>query len=157
MEKNENISKPVLLETEYGNFELDRSLSWFSSEDIKIGDYSLMVYLETDEEDGDTADGALQAFMEIAKDFESFDKKNKEGACEFLLDLANDWLADNEDAEVDEITRQMFIESISINEMTVSPEGFVTLYYDDGDMFWGHSIEIDVEADGTVSDADIAG
>lgn len=33
MEKNENISKPVLLETEYGNFELDRSLSWFSSED----------------------------------------------------------------------------------------------------------------------------
>lgn len=52
---------------------------------------------------------------------------------------------------------QKIIESISINEMTVSPEGFVTLYYDDGDMFWGHSIEIDVEADGTVSDADIAG
>ena len=50
-----------------------------------------------------------------------------------------------------------YVESISINEMTVSPKGFVTLYYDDGDLFWGHSIEIDVEADGTVSNADIAG
>ncbi|WP_363251990.1 DUF2262 domain-containing protein [Ruminococcus sp.] len=33
----------------------------------------------------------------------------------------------------------------------------MTLYYNDGDMFWGHSIEISVDADGTVSDANIAG
>ena len=41
--------------------------------------------------------------------------------------------------------------------MTVSPHGYITLYYNDGDMFWGHAIEITVEEDGTVSDANIAG
>lgn len=51
----------------------------------------------------------------------------------------------------------MFIDSIEISEMTVSPDGSITLYYDDGDMFWGHAIEISVEPDGTVSDANIAG
>ena len=95
--------------------------------------------------------------MKTAEDFEEFDKKVKESAAKNLLDLANDWLQDNDEAETDEITKEMFIDSIEISEMTVSPDGSITLYYDDGDMFWGHAIEISVEPDGTVSDANIAG
>lgn len=71
--------------------------------------------------------------------------------------MANEWLAEKEDADTEQITQEMFIASMEISELTVSPDGSVTLYYNDGDMFWGHSIEISVDADGTVSDANIAG
>ena len=155
-EYKEYLSKPVLIETKYGDFELDRSLSWFST-DIELFGFDIFECLETDEDNGDTADGALQAFLKTAEDFEEFDKKVKESAAKNLLDLANDWLQDNDEAETDEITKEMFIDSIEISEMTVSPDGSITLYYDDGDMFWGHAIEISVEPDGTVSDANIAG
>ena len=38
------------------------------------------------------------------------------------------------------------------SEMTVSLDGSMKMYYYDGDMFWGHSIEISVEENGTISD-----
>ncbi len=156
-EYKEYLSKPVVIETKYGDFELDRSLSWFSADNIELSGFEVSVSLETDEDNGDFADGALQTFLKTAENFVEFDKKIKEAAAKYLLDLANDWLADNDEAEVDEITKDMFIDSIEISEMTVSPDGSITLYYDDGDMFWGHAIEISVEPDGTVSDANIAG
>ena len=52
---------------------------------------------------------------------------------------------------------EKFIEAIEISEMTVSPDGSMSLFYSDGDMFWGHVINITIEDDGTYSDADIAG
>lgn len=155
-EYKEYLLKPVLIETKYGDFELDRSLSEFCT-DIELFGFDIFVGLETDEDNGDTADGALQAFLKTAEDFEEFDKKVKEFAAKNLLDLANDWLQDNDEAETDEITKEMFIDSIEISEMTVSPDGSITLYYDDGNMFWRHAIEISVEPDGTVSDAYISG
>ncbi len=155
-EYKEYLSKPVLIETKYGDFELDRSFSWFST-DIELFGFDISVSLETDEDNGDTADGALQTFLKTAEDFEEFDKKVKEVAAKYLLDLANDWLQDNDEAETDEITKEMFIDSIEISEMIISSDGSITLYYDDGDMFWRHTIEISVEPDGTVLDAYIAG
>ena len=41
--------------------------------------------------------------------------------------------------------------------MTVSPDGSMSLFYSDGDMFWGQVINITIEEDGTYSEADIAG
>lgn len=41
--------------------------------------------------------------------------------------------------------------------MTVSLDGNMKMYYYDGDMFWGYSIEISVEENGTISDVGIAG
>ena len=51
----------------------------------------------------------------------------------------------------------MFINAMEISEITVSSDGSISLLYHDGDMFWGHVIEISVEADGIISDANIAG
>ena len=33
----------------------------------------------------------------------------------------------------------------------------VTIAQTDGDIFWGHAIEINIDEDGTIEDADIAG
>lgn len=151
------LSKPVFIETPYGQLELDRSFSWFSA-DIKLGEYKILVSLKTDEDNGETAEGALQAFYTIAQSFEKFDMRNKEFAAKYLLDLANEWLDDDDSKDKPEIiTKDMFMKAIEISEMLISPDGSITLYYNDGDMFWGHTIEIDIEPDGTCSGADIAG
>ena len=150
--------KPITIETPYGVFKLDKSLSWFDAE-VKIKDYSLLAYLETDEDGGETAEDALKVFLKTAENIEEFDKKNKEYAAENLLDLANEWQSDREEeeGELEEITKETFMEAMSLSEMTVSPWGEITLFYDDGDMFWGHSIVVVIEADGTIDSADIAG
>ncbi len=154
-EYKEYLSRPVVIDTPYGLFVLDRSFSWFESE-ATLGGYDATVFLETDEENGDTAEGARKVFLETAEHFEEFDKKNKEYAVENLLELANEW-QDSEEGEHEPITRETFMERIEISEMTVSPQGCISLFYSDGDMFWGHAIEITIESDGTYSDADIAG
>ena len=151
------LSKPSVIKTPYGILTLDRSLSWFSSDNIKIGEYTVSVALETDEGNDNTANCALQTFLGVAGRFDAFDRKNKEYAAEKLLSLANDWLSEKEDADAGKLTKEMFIDSVEITELMVSPDGSMTLYYNDGDIFWGHSIEIRVEADGTISNANIAG
>lgn len=73
-------------------------------------------------------------------------KKNREFAAKELLDLANDWLEDNEDEDKpDKITKEMFIDNIKMSELCISPDGSITLFYDDGDMFWGHTIQIIID------------
>lgn len=159
LELKEELSKPVIIDTPYGKFELDRSMSWFEGE-IEHDGLTFTAYLETDEDNGDTADGAREAFIKALDDFENFDKSAKEFAAENLVDLANEWLESNEESEEGEpepITEEKFIEAIEISEMTVSPDGSMSLFYSDGDMFWGHVIEITIDEDGTISDADIAG
>lgn len=75
-----------------------------------------------------------------------------------LLDLANDWLEDNEDEDKpDKITKEMFIDNIKMSELCISPDGSITLFYDDGDMFWGHTIQIIIDENGNYESADIAG
>ncbi|MCR5329321.1 MAG: DUF2262 domain-containing protein [Saccharofermentans sp.] len=157
LEFKKQFSKPVLIETKYGKFELEREYSWFAAE-IELGGFTPSVYLETDEEDGNTADGALQAFIRMADGFAEFDKKAKEYAAQELLDLANEWLEDDErEDKPDEITGEMFMDVMEVSEITFSPDGSISLLYHDGGMFWGHVIEISAESDGTFSDANIAG
>ena len=156
-EMKEYLMLPVVINTPYGDFELDRSMEWFSVE-TKLAGHEVSISLETDEDSDETAEGALKTFNIIASDFEGFDVKCKEYSAEELLELANDWLADDDSEDKpDEITKEMFIERMEISELTISPDGCITAYYDDGDLFWGHSIEVEIESDGSCSSADIVG
>lgn len=153
----EYLSRPVIIESEFGCFELDRAMSIFEAE-VCLGNSDVTVFLEPDEDDGDTANNALAHYISIAKNFEDFDRKYKDAASDFLLELANEWLADDDSEDKPkEITKQMFIDAIEISEITLAPDGSMTLYYYDGDMFWGHIIEMYIETDGSCSDAHIAG
>lgn len=42
-------------------------------------------------------------------------------------------------------------------ELSVSPDGSITLCYNDGDMFWGHAVEVDASVSGEIADAHIVG
>ena len=67
-------------------------------------------------------------------------------------------IEDNEDEDKpDKITKEMFIDNIKMSELCISPDGSITLFYDDGDMFWGHTIQIIIDENGNYESADIAG
>ena len=155
LEYKEYLSKPVEIDTPYGKFVLDRSMSWFEGE-IELNGLDFTAFLETDEDNGETAELALQVFLKTAENFEDFDRKNKEFAADNLLDLAHEW-QESDEGENEPLTREQFIEAIGVSEWTVTPYGNMTLYYYDGDIFWGHAIEINIDEDGTIEDADIAG
>ena len=155
LEYKEYLSKPVEIDTPYGKFVLDRSMSWFEGE-IEVGGSEFTAFLETDEDNGETAELALKVFLKTAENFEDFDRKNKEFAADNLLDLAHEW-QESDEGENEPLTREQFIEAIGVSEWTVTPYGNMTLYYYDGDIFWGHAIEINIDEDGTIEDADIAG
>lgn len=151
------LQKPVTIQSEFGTFILEREYSWFSCEMDWCGN-KVSVTLESDNDCEETVKEAMSTFQQIAKDKAGFDKKNKEYAADKLLESANEWLADDDSEDKpDEITREMFTEKMEITNICVNSDGSITMYYSDGDMFWGHAIEIDVEADGTYSDAYIAG
>ena len=151
----EYLSKPVEIDTPYGKFVLDRSMSWFEGE-IELNGLDFTAFLETDEDNGETAELALKVFLKTAENFEDFDRKNKEFAADNLLDLAHEW-QESDEGENEPLTREQFIEAIGVSEWTVTPYGNMTLYYYDGDIFWGHAIEINIDEDGNIEDADIAG
>ena len=155
LEYKEYLSKPVEIDTPYGKFVLDRSMSWFEGE-IELNGLDFTAFLETDEDNGETAELALKVFLKTAENFEDFDRKNKEFAADNLLDLAHEW-QESDEGENEPLTREQFIEAIGVSEWTVTPYGNMTMYYYDGDIFWGHAIEINIDEDGNIEDADIAG
>lgn len=155
----EQISKPVIIEDEkLGKFVLDRKFSWFEGDVDWLGD-KCSVSLETDEEDGDTAEKALCTLKELYKDLKSWDNKFRTYAADNLTDLANDWLEEDDDSDHDTtaITKENFADRIQISEVSITPKGDITLYYNDDDMFWGHAVEIDANINGDISDTNIVG
>lgn len=157
LELKEYLKRPVTIDSQFGTFTLQRLYSWFAC-DMDWCGKKVSVTLEADEDCEETAKVAMETFLRIAKDKVEFDKKSKEYAADQLLELANDWLEDDDSEDKpNEITRELFIDSIEISEICVNSDGSITLYYLDGDLFWGHAIEICIEEDGTYTDANIAG
>lgn len=154
----EQYKKPVLLETPLGSFTLDRSFSWFERYIDLNGDRAA-IYLKTDTEDGDTAEKALAIFGEICGNLDEFEQKVRLAAADELLENANDWAADGceEGEEPEEITRESFAERIELDSISIDADGEITLFYDDDDIFLGHSIVVTADASDKVSDATLMG
>lgn len=151
--------QPVTVQADAGTFELDRSLGLFSATIDWCGhEVSAQLSVDDDAQEGaETCRAALAYLERYLADAESTDARWRHYAATKLLELANDWQADSDASDAAPITEETFIERISLDELSVSTDGSVTQYYDDGDLFWGHVILIDVEPDGSLTDAYIAG
>lgn len=155
-EVKEYLQKPVVIKNELGVFTLDREYSWFECTMDWCGS-EVFVTLETDEDCDETAYKAMDMLLKVANNKEAFDRQCKEYAADNLVELANDWLDEDDEDMPDEITRELFMELIEISEICFYSDGSITLYYSDGDMFAEHAIEIDIDEDGVFSNAGIAG
>lgn len=100
--------------------------------------------------------------MSVTADFrivhEQWNKLNKrwreleECVADHLLDIHNEnW---NEGEPID---RNAFVSRMTIEAIRFFADGKAEVYFDDGDLFWGHCILVSVDENGQVEDAVIAG
>lgn len=151
------LSQPVsVLADGIGKFTLNRAFSCFEGH-ADWGGVSCSVMLDTDEEDGDTAEQALSVLQKLYSEQERWDTTWRSYAARELTDLANEWQAGDDAQNCEPLTEQAFAQRLELSEMSISASGDITLYYDDDDMFWGHAVEVDANADGEIVSAQIVG
>lgn len=79
----------------------------------------------------------------------SFEKMAAEG----LLPLHNEsWNENDKD-----LTKEEFIKAITLKSITLELEGDSSIWFDDGDLFYGHSIHISLDKSNEVQDVGIMG
>lgn len=77
-----------------------------------------------------------------------------------MIELKNDtWLGENEETGEEElpITAKDFRKRISIESMVFYEDSSSTIYCADGDVFWGHLIEINIDEKGNYKSSNLAG
>ncbi len=151
------ISKPVRIQEEgIGIFELNHQNSFFEGQMDWLGAVC-SVYLETDQENGDTAKEGLAVLKELSAKLKQWDSRLRKFAAQSLTDLANEWLQEKDGEDAATITEEDFAARLKISELMIYPEGDMVVYYHDDAMFWGHTVEVNANISGEILDADIAG
>ncbi|WP_157154398.1 DUF2262 domain-containing protein [Brachyspira murdochii] len=147
----EKYSEPVYYkDEELGNFELDKNIDMFSK-DILWNDNNISVLFEDIDEELNKK--SVDIIKKIFNNKKDIDKKLKEYISENMLEDANIW---NDDAEKPHINREEFEKLITLTSITIS-EDIITFWFDDGDIFWGHTIVVESDCDFNFTDAHIEG
>nr|MDE6425803.1 DUF2262 domain-containing protein [Ruminococcus sp.] len=130
-----------------GKVVLNKNYDWYEGNAYWCGSESpFSINLENPDDD-------ITEILRLVEDFyknqSEWDRKLREFSASQLTELANDWLEDEyyeEDGEetepIQKITEKDFSERISINSIGFDMNGNFSVYYNDDDMFWGHSIVI---------------
>ena len=116
------------------------------------------IALEIDLDDEETWDTARSIAHKVMADRESRDRSMRGFAAKKLTELANEWQADDDEKEnADPITEEAFAQRITLSELSLTYEGDFTAYFDDDDMFWGHTVEVCGSLENGIESANIAG
>lgn len=149
------LEKPVYYQDDHlGKLELDRRLDWFHGVAPWIQS-EVNISVNTAPGNGDEIDKkALAHLALIFKDPESWERRFKDFAAESLLELKNDnWLGEDES----EFTVGDFKSKMTIASLQAYADGSFEVFYDDGNLFWGHVIIVSGTLKDGPTDANIAG
>ena len=127
--------------------------------EVEINGRKIYFGITVDEISGEkSAEELISEFKKFIVDFDKWDKEIRAFAAKALTDNANDWLQDSleDDEEFVEITKEKFAERMVLNSIGFDENGF-EVFYDDDDMFWGHSILVDGTLENGIEQAYIAG
>lgn len=148
--------KPVFYNDDIlGKFEMDKGIKTFGKE-ISWLEEDGELYFDWDE-DENIMKRSLETAHNLFKDQAGWNDRIRKYACDKMLELANDWLEDNEEATVDRITSEMFMNLMEFESLNVHDDGSFDFYFSDGDMFWGHCIIVEGNINGEFESAYIAG
>ncbi len=146
------LQEPQIYQDEtFGALTLDRTVDWFEGR-INWDGTEVNLALTPNE------DGALEPTIQVAKvlwdDHSAWAKRIREFATGELLSLKNASWLDEDEAEVspDDFSSRMVLESVVINA-----DGTFEFTHTDGDLFWGHSIQVSGDIENGPEAADIAG
>lgn len=141
----------VVEDSRLGEFVLDRSLNWFVGDQLWAGK---RVRLNLSMDDSNSIEQPLAVATQLWDSEMEWNAKVIERAIHDLLPLKNDvWLGEGET----ELDADHFRMRISLEAITVYPNGAFEFWYDDGDLFWGHSIMVGGSLDGGLDSAGIHG
>jgi len=121
---------------------------------VEIGDLpvTLMFHLDKD----DDLKPAVHRAYAILAEFDTYSRRAEAYAVQELLPLKNEhWLKDLGDGEEPPLTPEQFTPRMTLEALGFYAEGNVTFYYDDGDLFFGHTIQLRMDAASNFIDADI--
>lgn len=135
----EEIQKPVIISTkQFGNLTLDRSIDWFEG-NAKWNEKSIEITFSVEPGEQTLPHEALQTAERLWSDQAKWNKKIEDYVVQELLELKNGtWLDEGEK----EVTRQQFLDRMTLTSISIDPDGEFEFWYDDGDLFWGHSISV---------------
>jgi hypothetical protein len=146
------LQKPVIIDAgSLGQLEYERAYSWYSGRTMWCGK-DVEIHLSC----GDPCESA--AVVDVAKqlfaDQPGWQQRVTDFAIEQLLPLKNETWREDDEAELtgEDFRSRMSLESIDIDE-----SGVFTFWHDDGDLFWGHAIEIRGSLVNGLTHADIPG
>lgn len=144
--------EPVFYQDEiWGEFHLDKSVNIFQKNVEWCGEY---IRISFDYDDEEKMKEALKTGHVLYEGQTKWMSKILAFACKELLGLKNDlWL----DEEENEITEDQFIKSLKLCDIVLQNDGEFTFWFEDGDLFWGHSIIVEGNINGSLQSADIAG
>jgi hypothetical protein len=97
---------------------------------------------------------AIARARAVADRLESFVVRAKAHAAAQLLTLKNEmWLDEDEEP----VTEERFLASMRLDAVAIDQERTVAFWFADGDLFWGHWIEVVMDADDACTSADLHG
>ncbi len=128
--------KPVIIDREWGRLTLDRGNGSYEG-CIEFGGNEVDISLSVDD-CADTCEGAMKAFGEIMENPKEWEKKAKIFLAKEFTENANDWQSGEEDYE--HITAVGFAKRITLCCISISEDGDLEFWFDDDDMFFGHTL-----------------
>ena len=133
----------VEIDNELGRFVLNKQ-SYYYVTDLFLEGKNVNVILSVDEKDYKNVDLQMNCLKKIVKDYPSFIKDLRI----YVLDEFDKMQQTKPDPDYnrDKLGYQLNNVSIFINQ-----SGVVNMYFENIDMYGGHSIEVDIELDGTRS------
>jgi len=147
-----DLQKPVVHQDhQFGQFTLDRRVNWYTAETEWNGE---RVSLNLTLDDSGTIEAALKVARTLWKNQKRWAKRIEDFAVQELLPLKNEsWLDEGEvELSADDFKTRMTLESL-----TVEPDGSFDFWHNDGDLFCGHSIQISGNLSEGLTRADIPG
>lgn len=139
-------NKPVIIEDKVlGILQLNRDFDIFEGA-VSWCSMEVILSLEVNPESKSSWSRARTAAKKLVVDMENWNKSMREFAANELTQLANDWLAQDEensrDAKKNPITEEEFAQRISMTELTVTSGGSFTAFFDCDEMFADHAVTI---------------
>jgi hypothetical protein len=141
----------VLTDPQFGKLTLDRRVDSYTGETKWSG---AVVALNLTADDSGEISGALEVARSLWKDQKRWATRIVDYAVQELLPLKNDsWL---DEGEV-ELSAKQFKSKMTLESITVMPDGSFDFWHNDGDLFWGHSIQVSGNVSMGPTRADIPG
>ena len=151
-DKAAELQKPVTFsDPTLGTFTLDRRVSWFTTKPVWLGNPISLSLSATEPEEIQNALKTAHTLWDAQK---TWAQRIDDYAAEELLSLKNEsWLGKEES----ELTPDQFKARMTLDAITIYPDGSFEFWHDDGDLFCGHAIQVSGDIVNGLTDAGIHG